>query len=301
MTLTVGIVGVGLMGHGIALNIATKGWPLSYLRHPGNQPMDDLDALGATGFDSAAEMAATCDVVLLCVTGTPQVEDVLLGSGAVLAALKQGAIVVDCSTAVPESTVALAARITAVGARFVDAAMTRTPKEAREGRLNLLIGGEDATVAEIMPLLEAFSENRFHAGPVGAGHRLKLLHNFVSLGTISLLAEAAACARASGISDAVFVDCLTRGGGYGAAMDRLSPFLLKGETAQMRFTVSNSLKDLGYYQDMAIEVGSTRTIAEAVLGLMTLLKDAGHGEAFLPEQVECIADLDKIVPDSLPA
>ncbi|MFN7051391.1 MAG: NAD(P)-binding domain-containing protein, partial [Gemmobacter sp.] len=76
----VGMVGVGLMGHGIARNIVTKGWPLGYLRHPGNQPTDDLDAAGAQGWDSAAEMAAACDVVLLCVTGTPQVEDVLLGT-----------------------------------------------------------------------------------------------------------------------------------------------------------------------------------------------------------------------------
>lgn len=282
----VGIVGVGLMGHGIARNIAANGWPLAYLRHPGNQPTDDLDAAGARGFDSAAEMAAESDVVLLCVTGTPQVEDVLLGSGGVLGALRPGSVVVDCSTAVPESTVALAAKVQDAGAHFVDAAMTRTPKEAEEGRLNLLIGGAPEVVARITPLLETFSENRFHAGPPGAGHRLKLLHNFVSLGTVTLISEAAASARRSGIPDEVFVDCLRRGGGHGAGLDRLSPFLLEGAVDQMRFTINNSLKDLSYYNRMTAELGTPDLVAAAVRDTLQKLVDDGHGDIFLPEQPE---------------
>ncbi|WP_288585268.1 NAD(P)-binding domain-containing protein, partial [uncultured Methylobacterium sp.] len=83
----VGIVGVGLMGHGIALNLARKGWPLGYLDHPGNQPTDDLDALGATRHPDRTALAGASEVVILCVTGTPQVEDVLLGDGGVLASL----------------------------------------------------------------------------------------------------------------------------------------------------------------------------------------------------------------------
>ena len=76
--------------------------------------------------------------------------------------------------------------------------MTRTPKEAAEGRLNLLVGGDAALFAECRPLLACFAENISHAGPVGAGHRMKLLHNYVSLGVIALLSEAAArCAPTS--------------------------------------------------------------------------------------------------------
>ena len=289
----VGMVGVGLMGHGIARNIASKGWPFSYLKHPGNQPTEDIDALGAKGFENAAEMAAQCDIVLLCVTGTPQVEDVLIGSGQVLGAIRPDTVIIDCSTAIPESTVALAEKVRAAGGRFVDAAMTRTPKEAEEGRLNLLIGGAEGTVSEIMPLLQAFSENCFHAGPEGAGHRLKLLHNFVSLGTVTLIAEAAACGRAAGIPDDVFVDCLRRGGGHGAALDRLAPFLLEGEVDQMRFTVNNTLKDLSYYNAMAEEVDSSRRVAGAVKETIEMLKAAGFGDCFLPEQPELLKKLSK--------
>ncbi|HMQ41647.1 MAG TPA: NAD(P)-dependent oxidoreductase [Paracoccus sp. (in: a-proteobacteria)] len=286
----IGVIGVGLMGHGIALNIVAKGWPLGYLSHPGNQPSDDLLEAGAQAFDDVAGLAAECDILLLCVTGTPQVEDVLTGSGNLLAALRPGMVVVDCSTAIPESTLALAGLVEARGAHFVDAAMTRTPKEAAEGRLNLLIGGAPEIVARITPMLETFSENRFYAGPVSSGHRLKLLHNFVSLGSVTLIAEAAACARAAGISDAVLVDCLKRGGGYGAGLDRMAPFLLDGAVDQLRFTVSNSLKDLTYYNAMAEEVGSPHLIAEATRAIMARLVAGGHGEELLPRQVDLMAE-----------
>ncbi|WBU59903.1 NAD(P)-dependent oxidoreductase [Paracoccus albus] len=285
----VGIIGVGLMGHGIAQNIVAKGWPLSYLIHPGNQPTDRLDEAGARPCETTAQLASQCDILLLCVTGTPQVEDVLTGSGDLLSALRKGMVVIDCSTAIPESTVAMAEKVTKSGAHFVDAAMTRTPKEAQEGRLNLLIGGDAKVVERITPLLSAFSENRFYAGAVGSGHRLKLLHNFVSLGSVSLIAEAAACARASGISDEVLVDCLRRGGGYGAGLDRMAPFLLDGQVDQLRFSVSNSLKDLSYYNAMAEEVGTPHLIAAAVRQIMDNLVNAGHGQEMLPRQVDLMA------------
>lgn len=83
----------------------------------------------------------------------------------------------------------------------MDAAMTRTPKEAEEGRLNLIVGASEALFAEMLPLLDSFAETIFHAGDVGAGHTLKLLHNFVSLGFTAVLTEAAIASRRAGIDD----------------------------------------------------------------------------------------------------
>ncbi|MEX2518250.1 MAG: NAD(P)-binding domain-containing protein, partial [Paracoccaceae bacterium] len=112
---TIGIIGVGLMGHGIAINIARKGWRLNYLRHAGNQPTADLDAEGATGFDASATIAANSDVVILCLNGSPQVEAVMLGAGGVLEKLRPGSVVIDCSTAVPSSTRAVGGEVAAAG------------------------------------------------------------------------------------------------------------------------------------------------------------------------------------------
>ena len=113
---TVGIVGVGLMGHGIALNILRNGWTLRFLEHPGNQPTDDLLALSGIGVTDRQELARTSDIVLLCVNGTPQVEDVLLGEDGMLDAVRPGTIIIDCSTAIPSSTEQIAAKAIAAGA-----------------------------------------------------------------------------------------------------------------------------------------------------------------------------------------
>ncbi|MFB9151068.1 NAD(P)-dependent oxidoreductase [Roseovarius ramblicola] len=285
---TIGLIGVGLMGHGIGGNIARKGWTLRFLDHAGNQPTDDLVALGATPHDTARDLAGVCDVLVLCVTGSPQVEDVLIGSGAVLEALRPGSIVVDCSTAIPGSTRALAARVREKGCGLVDAAMTRTPKEAEEGRLNLLVGGEARDIARVRPLLESFAENIFVAGDVGCGHQLKLVHNIISLGTVTLIAEVAACAIGDGMDIDAMVDCLRKGGAGGAALERVAPFILDGNSDLMRFTIANALKDAGYYAGMAGELGAEKRLADAVCQTLSALVERGEGDAFMPEQVRLL-------------
>ncbi|MEO7152229.1 MAG: NAD(P)-dependent oxidoreductase [Burkholderiaceae bacterium] len=267
----VGMVGIGLMGHGIASNLLKHGHALTVLEHVGNQPLDALKASGAIGLQSAAEVAARADVVILVLTGSPQVEAVLTGPAGVLQGLAPGAVVIDCSTAIPSSTLRMAQAVAAAGGRFLDAPMTRTPKEAAEGRLNLLVGGDAALLAACRPLLTCFAENITHAGPVGAGHSMKLLHNYVSLGSVALLCEAAACAHRSGVAPEVFVDVLAQGGGGGTALERMKPYLLAGETSGLRFSIANASKDLGYYQRMAEDAGAARAIAGAVL---TTLEDA---------------------------
>jgi len=265
MAKTIGLIGVGLMGHGIASNLLKHGHALTVLEHPGNQPLETLLAAGATTRTSAAALARGVDVIVLCVTGSPQVEAVLLGEHGVLSALRPGTVVIDCSTAVPSSTERMAQAVHAVGGRFLDAPMTRTPKEAAEGRLNLLVGGDAALFDECRPILACFAENITHVGPVGAGHRMKLLHNYVSLGFIALLSEAAACAQVSGVAAGVFVDILAKGGGGSVALERLKPYLINRDASSLRFAMANAQKDLSYYQTMAGDAGAVDVIAQAVL------------------------------------
>ena len=285
----IGLVGVGLMGHGIALNIARKGYALAVLEHPGNQPLDELRALGVTSAATVRALARQVEVLILCVTGSPQVEAVLLGEQGALAALQPGTVVIDCSTAIPTSTEAVARAVAAAGGRFLDAPMTRTPKEAAEGRLNLLVGGDAALLAECLPLLQCFAENITHTGAVGSGHRMKLLHNYVSLGMVTLLAEAAACAQRNGVALEVFADVLAKGGGGGTALERLKPMLLAGDPSGLRFSIANAAKDLGYYNAMAGDAQAQRAVAAAVLGTLEgALAQAAPG-ALLPELVSLLA------------
>ena len=283
MKQTVGMVGIGLMGHGIATNLVKHGHPLAVMTHPGNQPLDGLLAAGAQALPTAAAVAAQADVVILVLTGSPQVEEVLTGPAGVLQGLRPGTVVIDCSTAVPASTLRMAQAVQAAGGRFLDCPMTRTPKEAAEGRLNLLVGGDADLLDACRPLLQCFAENITHAGPVGAGHSMKLLHNYVSLGTVALLAEAAACAARNGVAPEVFVDVLTKGGGGGTALTRLQPFLLTGDANGLKFSIANAAKDLGYYHQMAGDAGAALGIAGAVLATLQTAQAQCAPGTFLPE------------------
>jgi 3-hydroxyisobutyrate dehydrogenase-like beta-hydroxyacid dehydrogenase len=289
MSIAVGMVGIGLMGHGIASNIVKHGHALAVLEHPGNQPLDALKAAGATSFQSAAALAARSDVVILVLTGSPQVEAVLTGPGGVLEGLRPGTLVIDCSTAIPSSTVRMAQAVQAAGGRFLDTPMTRTPKEAAEGRLNLLVGGDAALLDECRPLLQCFAENISHAGPVGAGHSMKLLHNYVSLGTVALLSEAAACAARNGVAPAVFVDVLAKGGGGGTALERMKPFLLNHDSSGLRFSIANARKDLDYYNAMAADAGAAQAIAAAVLATLDGALARTEPGTLLPELAALLA------------
>ena len=286
----IGMVGIGLMGHGIAGNLLRHGYDLTVLEHAGNQPLDKLLAAGARTSTTASALARQCRVVILCVTGSPQVEAVLTGAGGILEGLQPGTVVIDCSTAIPVSTERLAAAVGAAGGRFLDAAMTRTPREAEAGRLNLLVGGDPDLLSECRPLLATFAENITHAGPVGAGHRMKLLHNYVSLGFVALLAEAAACAARAGTDPDVLVQVLAQGGGAGTALERLRPYLLEQDPSGLRFSLANAEKDLGYYTEMAREGGAASAIATSVHRTYAQAATAGGGQALVPELVRILAD-----------
>jgi 3-hydroxyisobutyrate dehydrogenase-like beta-hydroxyacid dehydrogenase len=285
----IGMAGIGLMGLGIATNLQRHGHSLVLLEHPGNQPLDTLVAQGARTVASGRALAEAAELLILVVTGSPQVEAILTSAGGVLEGLRPGTVVIDCSTSMPASTARMAQAVQAAGGRFLDAPMTRTPKEAAEGRLNLLVGGDADLLAECRPVLQGFAENITHVGPVGAGHAMKLLHNFVSLGMVTLVAEAAACASRSGIAPAAFVEVLAKGGGGGIALERLKPYLLSGDVGGLRFSIANARKDLGYYQAMAADAGARREVAAAVLATLATAGDAAPPDALVPELVSLLA------------
>lgn len=282
----VGIIGVGLMGHGIARNVLSRGgFALSFLEHPGNQPTDEIRGLGAQPCATPAEVAAASDVIILCVTGSPQIEAIVTGEHGLVGALKPGAVVVDCSTALPESTLRMAEAVQAAGGAYIDAPMTRTAKHAHEGTLNLLAGGDAEVLEKVRPVLASFTEKVDHVGALGHGHRLKLLHNYVSVGFMTLLAEAGAQAADAGVDPKVFVDVLAGGGGASVALERLAPYIIDGNREGLPFAVANAQKDIDYYRAMSQEAGAQTTIADGVSAALAAPVDAGDGAAYVPELV----------------
>ncbi|MDN5843117.1 MAG: NAD(P)-dependent oxidoreductase [Alcaligenaceae bacterium] len=287
---TIGMIGIGMMGHGIASNIVKHGHSMILFEHPGNQPLNDLIEAGARTTPSLKALADAADVIILCVTGTPEVEGILFREDGLLQSIRPGTLIIDCSTALPSSTRRVALEAEKAGAKFIDAPMTRTPKEAAQGRLNLTVGGDRETVEQARPLLQCYAENITYAGSVGSGHQLKLVHNFVSLGFSAVLAEAAACAQRAGIPAEVFLEVVGQGGGDSVVLNRFRPFLESQDHTAFRFTLKNALKDMSYYTTMAREAGASHDMAESIRHAYEQATHAADPKATVPDLIGILAD-----------
>ena len=281
MAQRIGFIGAGLMGHGMAKNIVEKGYELTVLAHRNRAPIDDLLGRGATEAESPAAIARASDVLILCVPSSAEVELCVFAEDGILAGAHDGLIVIDCTTAEPSSTERVAKALAARNVRFADAPLTRSPKDAEAGRLNTLVGADEATLAAIRPVLETFCENVFHVGPVGSGHTLKLINNFLSQGVAALVAEAVTTATKAGIDLKTLFDVVSAGGANSAVFQRFMPWVL-GEENRMVFKLKNGQKDVRYYTHLAEAVGSTAFLGEAVHQIYTLAAAQGEGESYVP-------------------
>lgn len=290
----VGLIGVGLMGHGIGKNILAKGFPLTVMAHRNRAPVDSLIAKGATEAKTPAEVAAASDLVILCVTGTPQVEETVNRPDGLMAAARSGLIIADCSTAEAESTIALSARFAEKGVAFVDTPMTRTPKEAEEGRLGLMTGGDPALIARIRPVLECFADTIVHAGAVGAAHRLKLVNNFLSLGAAALAAEAITTAQKAGIDMQALKAIVTSGGANSVMFERLIRLPIEGDDSHARFAIRNARKDLRYYTNMTERLPVTSFIAETIHQTYVLADNLGYSDAYIPRLIDMLGQVNGV-------
>ena len=275
----VGFVGLGAMGVGMAANVVAAGYPVSVLGHRRREPVERLVGLGATEAASAAELAERSDAVILCVTTSEAVEAVVDG---LLSGDHGELLVIDCGTSRPESTVALGERLAAAGCALLDVPLGRSAAAAEAGTLNMMAGGADADFARARPLLETMSENLFHLGPLGTGHRVKLLNNACSLGVATLVAEIAAVARAAGVDPALLRDVLLAGPNASEFLEWMFAGIVDGDERRLDFSLANGAKDIGYFVDMAAAAGVEARLPEAVRDRLAGVVADGHGEAPVP-------------------
>lgn len=276
----VGFVGVGMMGHGMARNLIARGHPLTIVGHRNRAPVEDLVAHGAREVASLADLAARSETVILCLPGSPQVEEVV---GALLAAGIAGKTVIDCSTSDPVSTRALAARVAEAGGAMADAPLSRTPKEALEGTLDVMVGASDELFSRIEPLLACFATRILHVGACGAGHTMKLVNNFLSLGYGALYAEALAIGARNGL-DAASVRAVIGGGRMDCGFfQTFMRHVVDGDRQAHRFALRNAHKDMRYVVALANAGGIASHLSSAVKNTYAMAEALGHGDDHLPE------------------
>jgi 3-hydroxyisobutyrate dehydrogenase-like beta-hydroxyacid dehydrogenase len=292
----IGFVGLGLMGHGMAKNLIAKGFPLTVRVHRNRTAAEDVLAAGAKEAKTHADLADASDVVILCVTGSPQVEEIVYGENGILSAAREGLIVVDTSTAEPESTAKVRGDLGGRGTAYVDAPLARTPKEAEEGRLNTMVGADDATFARLKPVFAAYCENVIHAGPPGHGHMLKLINNFLAMSIATATAEACAACAKSGVSIAKLHEVISAGAVNSGIFQAIVGKMLEAkDLSGLKFTLANAMKDLRYYNRFAASLPVAANVGSAVHQNLVAANLLGFGEKFVASLVEAQEKLAGVV------
>ena len=282
----IGFIGAsGLMGHGMARNLLAKGHSLLLTVHRNTERVADLIAAGAVRVAQPAELAAACDMVFICVTGSPQVEAVVAGPQGLLSAARPGLRIIDCSTSEPDSTARLRAQAAAQGVTLIDAPLARTPVEAEAGRLNVMVGADAASFAAIEPVLRDFAENVFHVGEAGAGHTIKLLNNFIAQAICTATAEAFAVGQRAGVDLRQLV-ALISAGAVNSGLFQAMAKTLDGDMTGLKFELDNARKDVRYYTHLAESLAVPTIVGEAVHQSITLASALGHGKRYVPSLVE---------------
>ncbi|MBL6927937.1 MAG: NAD(P)-dependent oxidoreductase [Rhodospirillales bacterium] len=272
----VGLIGVGLMGHGMGHNILQGGFELRLFDPNKTKGMEELTGSGAMEMPSVRAVAENSDIVLCSLPTVPVIAEVIGGPDGVIESIGEGAIIVDTSTGTPVLATGFAERAAAKGAGFVDAALMKGPVQAMEGVLNVIAGGSDADVARVKPVLDTFSEQFFHVGPVGSGFTVKLLNQAIGLGTHAVVTEAFVLGAKLGVDIGVLFDIIDSGQASSEKLKILSKKFLDHDYS-LKFATNTGIKDLRLCERMSVDAEGHTPILNTVIGLFETNAALGNG------------------------
>lgn len=278
----VGFIGVGLMGHGMAKNILQGGYPLVIKGNRNREPVESLKSMGAEEVRTPREMAERCDIIHLCLSNSPLVEEMIAGPDGILAGAREGLVVIDTTTADPNSTLAMAKLLAEKGCHMVDAPLGRTPKEAEEGMLDALVGAEPEVLERVRPVIECWTGSIAHIGPVGMGHKMKLMMNFLSMSYAALYTEAVVLAAKVGIPPAQLRDVIAPSRMGCGFFDTYMNYVVDRNRDAHKFVITNAAKDLRYVNNMATEAGMMTLMASAARQYFAHAEAIGAGQDYVP-------------------
>ncbi|HSM19068.1 MAG TPA: NAD(P)-dependent oxidoreductase, partial [Hyphomicrobiales bacterium] len=265
----------GLMGHGMAVNLLKAGHEVTVIAHRNPAPIEDLVGRGARKAANLGELAKQADLIMICVSNSNVVQDVI---ESLKPHLRAGQIILDMGTSDPAVNRRLASELGAQGVAFAEAPVMGGPAQAADGELGALVGAEPETLERIRPVLEALCASVSHVGPVGAGQTAKLISNYLSIGTAALISDVFNVARKAGVEwDKLYAAMLT-GSGNSVALRRMIEPALRGDFDGYAFTLANAHKDMGYYTALAGERGLRSSLADEVMAVYDKAIAAGHGE-----------------------
>ncbi|HEX9747722.1 MAG TPA: NAD(P)-dependent oxidoreductase [Methylomirabilota bacterium] len=273
----IGFIGLGNMGVPMAGRLIDGGCSLivNDIRRDAARP---LLARGAAWAASPAEVAAAAQTVITILPTSREVREVLLGTKGLLDALRPGSLVLEMTSADPSVTRELEREVAARGSALIDAPVSGGVRGAVEGTLAIMVGGDPALLERARPLLARMGKNIFHAGPVGAGHAIKLVNNMCSGGILALTIEAVAVAARAGVDPTRAVEILQASSGRSNASDNKFPRFILNGAFDAGFAIRLMMKDLDGYGRLAQEAGVPSPVARAAAEVFRVAMARGMAE-----------------------
>ena len=263
------------MGAGMAANLVRAGHDVTVWNRTLSRTAH-LETLGAAVAASPAELAAKCDITMVCVSDTPDVEAVTLGPDGLLAGLEAGKLVVDHSTISASATERLAEAVRAVGADWVDAPVSGGSEGAEKGTLSIMVGGEETALARALPFMEAYGASITHVGPTGSGQMAKLVNQVLVVGNALAVSEALLLAEAGGL-DLEATIAAVKGGAAGSWMlANRGPQIIERDW-RPGFTIDLQQKDLRLVLESADELAVPLPATSLVFQMYRALQRRGLG------------------------
>ena len=272
----IGFVGLGTMGASMAANVARAGAHLTvWNRTPGRA--EPLNELGARVTATPGDLAAGSDLILVCVSDTPDVEAVLFGSGGIASGARPGTLVIDCSTISPQATRDFGVRLAEGGVALVDAPVSGGSEGARLGTLTIFVGGAEQDVARAMPVLQVIGKTITHLGPLGSGQAAKAVNQVIISGAYLGVAEGIILGMRAGLDPRRLVEALSGGAAQSWVLANRSERMIEDDYP-LGFRVALHRKDLGIALRMARRLGLTLPVAALTADIEDGLMAGGHGD-----------------------
>ena len=272
----VAFIGLGTMGAAMALNILNAGHELT-VHNRTREKEAELAIAGADRAASPKEAATGAEVIIICVSDTPDVETVILGANGVIHGAQPGAVVVDMSTISPTVTRRIAEVLGNKGIRMIDAPVSGGSEGAQKGTLSIMMGGESDDVKRVEPVLQAMGKTITHLGPIGAGQLTKAINQIIVAGTYWSVAEGMTLGVKAGLDMKKVVQAVGGGAAGSWGLTSRSANMIKNEYP-LGFRVKLHQKDLNIALEVARELGVTLPVTAYVQQVESGLIARGYGD-----------------------
>jgi len=272
----VAFIGMGTMGIGMALNIL-KARHEVIVHNRTREKEESLAAEGAQCAASPKEAAAGAEIIVICVSDTPDVEGIVLGDEGVIHGAPEGSIVVDMSTISPAATRRMAEMLAEKGVGMLDAPVSGGSEGAQNGTLSIMVGGEAAVFKKALPILETMGKTITHVGPIGAGQVTKAINQIVIAGTYLTMAEGLAIGMKAGLDMEKVLGAIGGGAASSWVLHNRGQNVIDN-TYPLGFRLSLHHKDLNIALETARELGVTLPATELVAQIETGLIERGFGD-----------------------